>query len=93
MNFGHDRKPQSIQPPTMPLKARQNIRDSAKRESRILLAVSAIQEDEIHLVRQAAHTFNIPETTVSRRLRGTTSRLEARAKSHKITRNEVESLI
>jgi DNA invertase Pin-like site-specific DNA recombinase len=91
--FDRGRKPHSIQPPTMPPKARQNSRNSIEKEGRIILAISALNKQEISSIREAARIFNISHATLCRRINGTTSRLETRANSHKLTQNEEESLV
>ena len=62
-------------------------------EGRILLAISALKKSQIQSVRRAAHDFQVSETTLRRRLNGTTTRLETRANNHKLTQSEEESLI
>jgi hypothetical protein len=77
----------------MPPKARQNSNNSIEKEGRVLLAISAIQKQEIRSIREAARVFDICHETLRRRLNGRTSRSEIRANSHKLTQNEEESLI
>ena len=64
-----------------------------EQEGRISLAISAIKKSQIQTVRQAARHFQVPEATLRTRLHGTTSRAEKRANSHKLTKNEEESLL
>ena len=68
-------------------------RNSIEQEGRILLAISAFKESQIPTVRQAARHFQIPESTLRRRLHGTTTRSEKRANGHRLTRNEEETLL
>ena len=67
--------------------------NSVEQEGRVLLALSAIKKSQIQSVQQAAHHFEIPETTLRRRLHGITTRSEKRANNHKMTENEEESLL
>ena len=77
----------------MPPKARQNNHNSGEQEGRLLLAISALKNQEIPNVREAARVYNVPRTTLRRRLSGQKSRAETRANSHKLTKNEEESLV
>ena len=72
----------------MPLKAPQNSRNLAEQEDRILLAISALNREEICNIREAVRVYNVPRTTLQRRLNGITSRLETRANNHILTQNE-----
>ncbi|RJE16853.1 Pogo transposable element [Aspergillus sclerotialis] len=76
----------------MPPNRTQSSRNSVEREGRILLAIQAIQKQEISVIREAARRFNIPESTLRTRLRGTTYRGETRANGYKLTEIEEESL-
>jgi DNA-binding NtrC family response regulator len=69
----------------MPPKARQNLRNSIEQEGRILLAISAFQKQEIRNITEAARVYNIPRTTLRRRLNSYTFRAETRANSYKLT--------
>ncbi|KAF7167176.1 hypothetical protein CNMCM5623_000583 [Aspergillus felis] len=77
----------------MPPKARTNSKNSVEEEGRILLAVSALKKKEILNIREAARVYNVPYTTLQRRLTGHAFRAELRANGHKMTQNEEESLI
>lgn len=77
----------------MPPKARQNSRNSTEQEGRILLAISTLKKQEICNIAEAACCFNIPHTTLQRRLNGHIFQAETRANSHKLTQYEEESLI
>lgn len=77
----------------MPPKPRQNRRESIEQEGRILLAVSALKNQEIRSIREAARIYNVHERTLRRRLNGITSRSETRANNHKLTQNEEDSLV
>jgi hypothetical protein len=66
-------------------KARQNPSNPAKKERRVLLAISALENQEICNIREAARVYKISRTTPQGRLNGTTPHLETRANSHKLT--------
>jgi hypothetical protein len=68
-------------------------RKAIEQEGRLLLAIEAIQNQEIPSTREAARQFNIPPTTLHRRLHGQLFRPESRANNHKLTQNEEESLL
>ena len=69
----------------MPPKKRQISNNSIEKEGRVLLAISAIEKQEIKSIRKAARVFNITHTILRRRLNRMTSRSQIRANSHKIT--------
>jgi len=77
----------------MPRKRTQSSRNSLEQEGRVLLAIEAIHKKEIKAVREAARRFDVPETTLRRRLTGRTIRSETRANSHKLIQLEKESLV
>ena len=77
----------------MPPKARQIPRNSTEQEGRVLLAIKSIQKKEISNIREAARIYNVPRTTLQRRLNGHGFRAEQRANSHKLTQNEEESIV
>jgi hypothetical protein len=54
----------SIQLSTMPPKSCQNLRNSAERERSLLLAVSALKNQEICNIREAACIYNVPRSTL-----------------------------
>jgi predicted HTH domain antitoxin len=70
----------------------QSSRNLIKQEGRVLLAIQAIQKKEISIVQQAARLFNIPRTTLRRRLASTTNRVKTRANSYKLTKIKEDSL-
>jgi hypothetical protein len=76
----------------MPPIRSQSSRNSIEREGRILLAIQAFKNQEISAIREAARRFEVPESTLRSRLRGTTFRAETRANSYKLTELEEESL-
>ena len=67
-------------------------RNSIEQEGRILLAISALKKSQIPSVRQAAYHFQVPESTLRRRLHGTITRSEKRANGHKLTKSEDRGL-
>jgi hypothetical protein len=75
----------SIQLSTMPPKSCQNLRNSAEWERSLLLAVSAIKNQEICNIREAACIYNVPRSTLQDRLCGKITRSETRANSYKLT--------
>jgi hypothetical protein len=77
----------------MPPKARQNSRNSIEKEVRILLAISALKNQEICNICEAARTYNVPRSTLQDRLREKTCRSKTRGNSHKVIQNEEESFI
>ena len=76
----------------MPPIRTQSSRNSIEQEGRILLAIQAYKNQEITSLHEVARQFNVPRTTLRRRLTGTTKRSETRANNHKLTQNEEESL-
>ena len=76
----------------MPPKRAQSCRNSIEQEGRLLLAIQAIKKEEIRSIRETARRFNVPESTLRTRLRGTTNRAETRPNSHKLTQIEEKSL-
>ena len=59
----------------------------------ILLATSVLKKQDIHNIAEAARVFNVPRTTLKRRLNGHVFRAEARANGHKMTQNEANTLV
>ena len=58
-----------------------------------MLAIEAIQKDQIASVREAACRFSMPEATLRRRLAGHTNRHDTRANNHKLTETEEYTLL
>jgi hypothetical protein len=65
----------------------------AEQESPILLAISDLQSGRILHIAKAASIYNIPRTTLRKRLNGIQSRSIVRANNHKLTQFEEESLV
>jgi hypothetical protein len=76
----------------MPPIRTQSSQNRTEQEGRILLAIQAIKKQEILSIRDAARQFNVPRTTLQRRVTGCPFRAETRANSHKLTEIEEESL-
>jgi hypothetical protein len=57
------------------------------------LAIQAIKNEEIGSIRQAAEQFKVNRSTLTRRLRGITSRAETRSNGYKLTEIEENSLL
>lgn len=62
----------------MSTKRPRSARNSIKQDGRVLLAIQAVQKNEIRSIREAARRFHVPYSTLRDR--------------HKLTRNEEESL-
>lgn len=77
----------------MPPIRTQASRNSIEQEGRVLLAISAIQKQEITSIHEAARPFNVPYSTLNTRLHGTTNRAETCANGYKLTQAEEESLV
>ena len=71
----------------------QRSRKSVEQEGRILLAVEAIQKQEIRSLREAARRYIVPYATLRTRRSGITNRVDIRANNHKLTQSEEESLL
>jgi hypothetical protein len=76
----------------MPPIRSQSSSNLAEQEGRILLAIKAFKNKEITTIREVARRFEVPRSTLQRRLAGNTFRLETRANNHKLTETEEESL-
>lgn len=74
-----------------PIRARSS-GNSVEQEGRILLAIKAIEKQEISSIREAARRFNVPESTLRTRRHGIKNRSESRANNHKLTEVEENSL-
>ena len=64
-----------------------------RQEGRVLLAIDAIQKQNIPTIAEAARRFDIPVLSLQRRLAGHTYRFETRANNYKLTENEEISLL
>ncbi|OJJ65627.1 hypothetical protein ASPBRDRAFT_139700, partial [Aspergillus brasiliensis CBS 101740] len=54
----------------IPPKSDISSKTAVEQEGRILLAIESIQKDQVASIREAAHVFNIPRTTLRARLAG-----------------------
>jgi hypothetical protein len=63
------------------------------KESRVQMAVKAWEEKKTRSILEAARVFEVPESTLRRRLAGIKSRSETRANSHRLTEIEESSLV
>lgn len=77
----------------MPPKSRAKIKDQVEQEGRVLLAISSLRKKEITNIREAARLYDVPRTTLQRRLNGSTNRAEKQANGLKLTKEEEESLV
>ena len=77
----------------MPPIRTQSSQKRIEQEGRILLAIQAIKKQEIPSIREVARRFNVPESTLRTRLRGTKNRAETRANGYKLTEIEEGSLL
>ena len=66
---------------------------SVEQEGRVLLAISTINKSQIPTVHQAAHHFQVPESTLHHQLLSITTQTEKCANNHKLTENEEKSLL
>ena len=76
----------------MPPIRTQSSRKREEQEGRILLAIQAIQKQEIPSIREAARQFDVPRSTLTIRLNGVQNRAFSRANNLKLTEIEEESL-
>ncbi|KAJ5566726.1 uncharacterized protein N7459_010108 [Penicillium hispanicum] len=72
----------------MPPKRAKSSQTDPQLEGRVLLAIQAIQTNQIPSIYEAARTFSVPNSTLRRRLNGTLPRNLTRANSHKLTETE-----
>jgi hypothetical protein len=77
----------------MPPICNKNSRNSIEQEGKILLAISALKNEEIRSIREAARIFQVPYTTLIRRYHGVKMRAEKIANGLKLSTYEEESLI
>ena len=62
-------------------------------ESRVILALQALENDPMLSVRKAASIYNAPRTTIQRRQKGIASQAETMPKSQKLSKLEEETII
>ncbi|KAM4055391.1 helix-turn-helix, psq domain-containing protein [Hirsutella rhossiliensis] len=66
---------------------------SVPREERVLLAVRAYQQGQFKSTRKAAAAYDVPQSTVSDRLRGVIRRRDAQMNNLKLTATEETALV
>ena len=66
---------------------------SLSHEKRVDLAVKAFREGQFRSANQAAQAYDVPQSTVSDRLRGLQSQRNVQINNRKLTPTEEESLI
>jgi hypothetical protein len=71
----------------------QPLAQTASKESRIILALQAIERGQIRSIRAAAETYNVPWTTLRDRRNGMTSRRDCVPNSRKLTNLEEEAIV
>jgi transcriptional antiterminator len=76
----------------MPPIRSQSSQKRTEQEGRILLAIQSFQNGNKCSLRQLAREFEVPVTTLTRRVSGIKSREETRANCYKLTIQEEESL-
>jgi hypothetical protein len=76
----------------MPPIRTQSSRNLVEQEGRLLLAIQAIKNQELTSIREAARHFQVPRSTLQRRLTGDIFRPDSRAVNLKLTELEEESL-
>ena len=62
-------------------------------EGRIALALQAYQQGQFSSIRAAARAYGVPHTTLTRRLKGTTSRSDFTHPNRKLTQTEETALV
>jgi hypothetical protein len=70
-----------------------NNAQSSSNEGGILLAIQAIQLGQIPSIRQAAEQYNVPRTTLSRRMNGTRSKHSTFLGTQRLTLSEEKVLV
>ena len=63
------------------------------KESRVQMAINAWNEKKTRSILEAAKVYEVPESTLRRRLAGIKSRSETRANGHRLTEVEEQSLV
>ncbi|KAJ6436248.1 ATP-dependent DNA helicase PIF1 [Purpureocillium lavendulum] len=70
-----------------------NSRPIDSREERVLLAIKAYQQGQFDSAHKAATAYDVPQSTVSARLRGARPRRDAQMKNRKLTATEETALV
>ena len=66
---------------------------SQSKESRIILAIQAMQQDKNLSRRRTAKIYDVPETTLRDRMKGKTPKPESRPAAHRLTVIEEEVVV
>ena len=74
-----------------PIRVR-NKQDSIHQESRILLAIEAIQKESISSITAAARVYDVPRSTLRDRVNGAQAKPTTRAHNHKLTQLDEDVL-
>jgi len=77
----------------MPPEQHKKSKDLIEQEGRILLAISAIQKDQVSGPAEAACIFNVPQSTLRDRINGSKNRHESHANGHKLSITEEDSIV
>src|SRR5690349_7257295 len=67
--------------------------ESLPAESRVILALQAIEDNENLSIRAAAKIYNVPATTIRYRRNGRTARCNTRPNSMNLTKSEEDAII
>ena len=86
-------RPYYLYPSTMPPNRSRSSKESTEQEGRVLLAIQAIKNQQSLSKKEAARQFDIPYTTLHRRLTGQPNRSTTRANNHKLSIIEEQSLL
>lgn len=65
----------------------------ANQEGRIALALNSFQHNQFPSLRAAARAYNVPRTTLSRRLKGTLSKRDSSSANLKLSQTEESTLV
>jgi hypothetical protein len=78
---------------TVTVMSQQHDMELLPHEDRVILAIQAMKGDPSLSQRRAATIYNVLQSTLSRRLAGTTSRRDSRANSSRLTKHEEDTLV
>jgi membrane-bound lytic murein transglycosylase B len=67
--------------------------ESRQKEGRLLFAKQAVQNNRISSIRKAATSYDIPRTTLQRRLDGTASQSASNSQKRKLQPSEEKALV
>ena len=83
----------AIQTATMPPEQHKKLKDLIEQEGRILLAISAIQKDQVSGPAEAACVFNVPQSTLHNRINGSKNQHKSCANGYKLSITEKDSIV